>query len=95
MLALPYMEKAALQIWPALPASCRTSTPCLPTTLSVATNCFVFKRIKCTNLARQVLVEVEDQLVTLSYDKYSHQLLEVFLEHGQTDIQEQVVISKA
>jgi hypothetical protein len=31
--------------------------------------------------------------VTLSYDKYGHQLVEVFLEHGQTDVQEQVVIS--
>ena len=32
MLALPYMEKAALQLWPALPAPCATSTPCLPPT---------------------------------------------------------------
>ena len=54
----------------------------------VATHCFVFTRIRCTNLARQVLVEVEEQLVTLSYNKYSHQLVEVFLEHGQTDVQE-------
>ena len=29
----------------------------------------------------------------LSYDIYGHQLVEVFLEHGQTDMQEQVVIS--
>ena len=40
-----------------------------------------------------MLGEVEEQLVTLSYDKNGYQLMEVFLEHGHTDVQEQVVIS--
>ena len=40
-----------------------------------------------------MLGEVEEQLVTLSYDKYGHQLVELFLKHGQTDVQEEVVIS--
>ena len=55
----------------------------------VATLCS-FKGIRSTNLARQ---ELGEQLVTLSYYKYLHQLVEVFLERGKTDIQEQVVIS--
>ena len=52
-----------------------------------------FSRIRYSNLTRQVLGEVEEQLVTLSYDKNGYQLMEVFLEHGHTDVQEQVVIS--
>ena len=59
----------------------------------VATLCSFFKRIRSTNLGSQELGEVEEQLVTLYYYKYGHQLVEVFLEHGQTDVQEQVVIS--
>ena len=59
----------------------------------VATLCSFFKRIRSTNLGSQELGEVEEQLVTLYYYKYGHQLVEVFLEHGQTDLQEQVVIS--
>jgi hypothetical protein len=59
----------------------------------VATLCSFFSRIRYSNLARQVLGEVEEQLVTLSYDKNGYQLMEMFLEHGQTDVQEQAVIS--
>ena len=59
----------------------------------VATLCSFFKRIRSTNLASQKLGEVEEQLVTLSYCKYGHLSVEVFLEHGQSDVQEQVVIS--
>ena len=35
----------------------------------VATLCSFFSRIRSTNLAMQMLGEVEEQLVTLSYDK--------------------------
>ena len=35
----------------------------------VATLCYFFSRIRSTNLAMQMLGEVEEQLVTLSYDK--------------------------
>ena len=35
----------------------------------VATLCYFFSRIRSTNLAMQMLGEVEEQPVTLSYDK--------------------------
>ena len=85
------MEEAALAS-----IACSLSNQCtmLATNIKyVATLYSFFSRIRYSNLTRQVLGEVEEQLVTLSYDKNGYQLIEVFLEHGHTDVQEQVVIS--
>ena len=89
--ALPYMEEAALA---SIACSLSNQYTMLATNIKyVATLYSFFTRIRYSNLTRQVLGEVEEQLVTLSYDKNGYQLMEVFLEHGHTDVQEQVVIS--
>ena len=89
--ALPYMEEAALA---SIACSLSNQYTMLATNIKyVATLYSFFSRIRYSNLTRQVLGEVEEQLVTLSYDKNGYQLMEVFLEHGHTDVQEQVVIS--
>ena len=85
------MEEAALA---SIACSLSNQYTMLATNIKyVATLYSFFSRIRYSNLTRQVLGEVEEQLVTLSYDKNGYQLMEVFLEHGHTDVQEQVVIS--
>ena len=88
---LPYMEEAVMS---SMASTLSGQYILLATNIRyVAALCSFVARIGPFHLARQVLGEVEDELVTLSYDKFGHQLVRVFLKHGQADVQEQVVIS--
>lgn len=84
MAALPYMEEAALAS--STCTLCNQYTMLATNIQYVATLCSFSSRIRATN---------QQQLVTLSYNRYGHQLVEVILGNGQTVVQEQVVISMA